>query len=195
VVLLALAIAAYCLWPRGPSLAGFNPESLAGLQIEVWKAAREKNSLGPVLPLYRIFSDELHIPPVRSAQLAFRSAYALHIFHAAPDAADQEKALPLLEDVFAGVADATKSRFDPKAAARLELLNWTLRAGRAKPERIVPAWADLIGIVHGCPTAKAVPPAKKFAAAARLADDGKWDAARAASAEAWTAVKALPRGQ
>ena len=194
-VLLALAAAAYCFWPREPSLSAFDPEVIAALQMQVWKSAREKKSTGLVLPLFRIYSGQFQIPPVPSAKLALNTAYALHLFHAAPDAADQEKALPLLEGVFAGIVGPTKSRFDPRAAARLELLNWTLRAEQAKPDRLVPAWADLIGLLHARPSAKAVPAAKKFALAARLANEGKWDPARAASAEAWATVKALPPGQ
>jgi len=190
-ILFVIVLAVYCLWPRSSSLSARNPERMAQLQVTVWKDAARKKRQELILPLYETYEGQYRIPPVSSLMMAFDTARALYIFHTAPDAADQEKALMPLMTVFTTLRSAMKSNFDVNAAAHLELMIWSLRAEHAKRGELTSAWSDLIALLYGCPAADALPSAKKFAQAAKLADEGKWDEARSTSAEAWTAVNAL----
>jgi len=190
-ILAVLIVAAYCFWPRSPSLYSFDPDRMAELQTAIWRDSAAKKSRELVLPLYETYERQYRLPPISSLKLAFDTARALHIFYTAPDAADQEKALLPLQTVFTTLKNETKSKFDANAAARLELMTWSLRADRARRAQLTSAWSELIGLVHGRSAADALPAAKKFAAAAKLADEGKWEDARKSCAEAWSAVKAL----
>lgn len=190
-ILFVIVLAVYCLWPRSSSLSACNPERMAQLQVTVWKDAARKKRQELIRPLYETYEGQYRLPPVSSLMMAFDTARALYIFHTAPDAADQEKALLPLKAVFTTLRNATKSNFDADAAAHLELMIWSLRADHAKRGELTSAWSDLIALLYGRPTADALPSAKKFAQAAKLADEGKWDEARSTAAEAWTAVKAL----
>jgi len=190
-ILAVLIVAVYCFWPRSPSLSSFDPERMAELQSGIWKDAAAKKSRELVFPLYETYERQYRLPPVSSLKLAFDTARALNIFYTAPDAADQEKALLPLQTVFTTLKNETKSKFDANAVARLELMTWSLRADRAKRAQLTSAWSELIGMVHGCSAADALPAAKKFAVAAKLADEEKWDEARKSCSEAWSAVKAL----
>jgi len=190
-ILAVIIVAVYCFWPRSPSLYSFDPERMAELQTAVWKDAAAKKRQELLFPLYETYERQYRLPPVSSLKMAFDTARALNIFYTAPDAADQEKALLPLQTVFTTLKNGTKSNFDANAAARLELMTWSLRADRARRVQLTTAWSELIGMVHGCSAAEALPAAKKFAAAAKLADEGNWDEARRSCFEAWSAVKAL----
>jgi hypothetical protein len=190
-ILFVIVVAAYCFWPRSSSLSAGNPERMAQLQVTVWKEAARKKRQELIRPLYETYEGQYRIPPVSALMMAFDTARALYIFHTAPDAADQEKALVPLKTAFTTLRNATNSKFDANAAARLELMIWMLRADHAKRGELTSAWADLLSLLYGCPAADALASAKKFALAAKLADEGKWDESRSAAAEAWTAAKAL----
>ena len=190
-ILLLIALAAFCFWPRSPSLSAFDPEKMADLQMAVWKDAAGKKGRELILPLYGTYERQYRVSPVSSLIMAIESSRALSIFHTAPDAADQEKALVPLRTVFARLKNETKSNFDADAAARLELRLWILRADHAKRAQLTSAWSDLLGLLYGLPAADTLPAAKMFAQAAKLADEGKWDEARGNALDAWIAVKAL----
>ncbi|MEI6033126.1 MAG: hypothetical protein WCS65_02450 [Verrucomicrobiae bacterium] len=159
--------------------------------MAVWKDAAGKNRRGVILSLHKIFEGQFRIPPVASLAMAFETSRALTIFYAAPDAADQEKALVPLEAVFSRLQNATESKYSAHAAARLALMIWTLRADHANRGQLASAWADLIGLLYGRPAADAIPTAKLFAQVAKLADEGKWDDAQESASIAWAAVKSL----
>ncbi|MEI6071842.1 MAG: hypothetical protein WCS31_08615 [Verrucomicrobiae bacterium] len=194
-LLFLLVLAGYCFWPRSPSLSAFDPEKMARLQIAVWKDAAGKKQQEVFWLLYEIYERQYHLPPVSSLVMASDTSRALAIFHTAPDAADQDKALVPLRTVFARLKNATEAKFDANVAAHFELVIWTLRANHAKRAQLTSSWSDLLGVLYGCSAADALPPSKMFAQAAKLADEGKWDEARTTAAEAWTAVKALGLGQ
>ncbi|MEI8311085.1 MAG: hypothetical protein WCH98_10045 [Verrucomicrobiota bacterium] len=190
-LLLVIAAAVYCFWPRTASLTGFDPEKMSELQAAVWKAATDKNARTPVLALYSIYQGQYHMPPISALKMSFDTARALRLFHTSPDAADQEKALLPLQTVFVTLRSGTKAGFDSSAAARMEFMIWVLRSDRAKRAQLTTAWAESLAVLYGHSAAECLPAAKQFSIASKLADDGSWNEAQASMLEGWKVLKSL----
>jgi len=190
-LILGLGLLAYCFWPRHPSLSQFEPDRMAELQVGLWKDASSKKKLELLLPLYELYERQYHMPPISSMKMAFDTAQALQVFHGAPDAADQEKALLPLQLVFLALQTGVGASFDPGVVARLELTTWRLRTDRARRGELTAAWSEKLGMLYGCPAAKTLPAAKNFAIAAKLAGENKWDEAQQSALAAWTGVRDL----
>ena len=190
-MVLVIAVAVYCFWPRTATLSGFDPEKMSELQMAVWKSAAEKKIQAPILPLFHIYHGQYHLPPISALKIAFDTAHALHLFQTSPDAADQEKALLPLQTVFVTLKSATKSSFDSNAAARVEFIIWTLRADGAKRAQLTTAWSESLALLYGHSAEECLPAAKQFSIASKLADEGKWDEARSNVLVAWKTIKAL----
>ena len=190
-LLFVIAVGVYCFWPRTGSMAGFDPERMSDLQIDVWKAAADKKLPAPLLSLYKIYTGQYHLPPVSALKMAFNTSRALRLFYTSPDAADQEKALLPLQTVFVTLKSDTKSGFDPMAAARMEFMIWTLRADRAKRAQLTTAWSESLALLYGHTAEECLPAAKQFSIASKLADEGRWAEARAGVLEAWKNLRSL----
>jgi len=191
-LLLVIALAVYCFWPRTASMTGFDPEKMSELQIAVWKAVAGKKIQAPMLPLYKIYQGQYHMPPVSSLKMSIDTSLALHLFQTSPDAADQEKALPPLQTVFETLKAVTKAGFDPSAAARMEFAIWMLRSDSTKRAQLTAAWSESLALLFGHSAGECLPAAKQFSIASKLADEGKWDEAQSNALEAWKALKNLP---
>ena len=190
-LLLLIAVAVYCFWPRTSLLTGFDPGRMAELQTIVWKGVAEKKQQELILPLFKMYAGQYRLPPVSALKMSFDTARALHLFHASPDAADQEKALLPLQTVFVTLKSDTKSGFDPMAAARMEFMIWTLRADRAKRAQLTTAWSESLALLYGHTAEECLPAAKQFSIASKLADEGRWAEARAGVLEAWKNLRSL----
>lgn len=188
-IFILIVVAVYCFWPRSSSLTKFDPQRMAELQMIIWKDAAGKKKQELILPLYEVYERQYHIPPISALTMSFDNARALSLFHNAPDAVDQEKALFPLQTVFATLKSNTKGRFDSNAAAKMELMTWILRSDHAKRAQLTTAWSELLAVLLGRPADECLPAAKKFAIAAKLADEEKWEEAKASSIEAWTIVR------
>ena len=188
-LLLVIVVAIYCFWPRTASLTGFDPVKMSELQVAVWKAAEEKNARAPVLPLYKIYQGQYHMPPISALKMSFDTARALYLFHTSPDAADQEKALLPLQTVFVTLRSGTKAGFDSSAAARMEFMIWVLRSDRAKRAQLTTAWSESLAVLYGHTAEECLPAAKQFSIASKLADDGNWTGARSSVLEGWKILK------
>lgn len=190
-LLVLIVFVVYCFWPRTSSMQGFDPERMSELQIAVWKGAAGKQMQSLLIPLFKVYAGQYNLPPISALKISFDTARALNIFHTSPDAADQEKALMPLQVVFLTLKSNTKAGFDPTAAARIELTTWMLRADHAKRAQLTTAWAESLALLYGHTAEECLPAAKKFSIASKLADDGKWDEARANVLDAWTVLKSL----
>ncbi|MFZ4779337.1 MAG: hypothetical protein ACOYM3_28585 [Terrimicrobiaceae bacterium] len=186
-----ILIAVYIFWPRSPNLTDFDPQRMSELQVAIWKGSAEKPAPKLILPLYELYERQYHLPPISSLKMALDTDRALHLFHSAPDAADQEKALLPLQTSFSTLKSNTKATFDPNIAARMELMIWILRADHAKRAQLMSAWSEQIALFYGRSASECLPAARNFAIAARFADEANWRAAQASSLEAWTAIKEL----
>ncbi|MFA7345519.1 MAG: hypothetical protein WC003_14560 [Terrimicrobiaceae bacterium] len=192
-LLFVIGLAVYCFWPRTSSMAGFDPERMAELQIAVWKATADKKPQSALMPLYHIYNGQYRLPPVSALKMSFDTVRALRLFHTSPDAAGQEKALLPLQTVFVTLRSGTKSSFDSNAAARMELLIWMLRADRAKRAQLTTAWSESLALLYGCSVEECLPAAKQFSIASKLADEGKWSEAQSGALEAWKLVLGIGR--
>lgn len=172
-------------------MQSFDPERMSELQIAVWKGTTSKQMQSLIIPLFKVYAGQYNLPPISSLKISFDTARALHLFHTSPDAADQEKALMPLQVVFHTLKSNTKAGFDPTAAARIELTTWMLRADHAKRAQLTTAWAESLALLYGHTAEECLPAAKKFSIASKLADDGKWDEARANVLDAWKVIKSL----
>lgn len=188
-ILFAVALAVYCLWPREPSLVRFDSVRMAELQIATWKQAATKDRLQLMISLYEIFERQYHVPPIPSLKMALDASQAIIIFAKARDAADQENALLPLKLVFSTLKDQTKAAFDPQILARMELDIWGLRADNAKRAQLTSALSDQLALLYTRPSVTCQPAAKKFALAMKYANERNWTKAQTSCGEGWNEIK------
>jgi len=191
--LVILVAAGYFLWPRTPSLSVFEPGRMAQLQVDVWKKAKARHRWEMAAIFYRIYSGQYGCYPYASLKMAKFSADAVIVFRAAPDAADQEKAIEPLNKVFDLLTTQTKATFDPYAAAQMELQIWSLRANGGRQAELTTALSEQLALVHGKPSEDCLPAAKKFVLAMRAADKGQWSESVLQDKEAWAKLKPLAK--
>lgn len=191
-LLFLLLVVVYFFWPRTSSLSDFDPVRMSELQVEIWKDAADKKLQTLIIPYFKVYQGQYHLPPISALKVSFDSARAAHLFYTSPDTADQEKALVPLQTVFQTIKSAVKGRFDSNAAARMELMLWMLRADRAKRAQLTTAWSESLALLYGRSTQECLPAAKKFTLASKLADEGKWGEARANALEAWQIIRSFP---
>ena len=191
-LLCLIAFAVYCFWPRASSMTGFDPERMSELQIAIWKGAADDQKPSLVIPFFREYAGQYNVPPISALKMSFDTARALHLFHASPDAADQEKALLPLQTVYLTLKANTKAGFNPVAVARLEIMIWTLRADRAKRGALTTAWSESLALLYGHTAEECLTAAKQFSIASKLAEEGKWDEAQSNLLEAWKSIKSMP---
>lgn len=190
-LVVAVALAAYCLWPRSSSLANFPPDRMAELQVIVWQKAAANDRLGMIFPLYETYERGYLIPPITALNMARTMSYARSLFARAADAPDQDKALDPLRTTFTNLKNATGSQFEANAAARLELHAWQLVADHAKRGQLTTAVSEQLGLIYSRPASEMLPAAKLFARSMKEASEENWGQALATSREAWTELRRL----
>lgn len=188
-LLLVILFAVYLFWPRTSSLTEFDAVRMSELQMEIWKGAAGKKLQALIFPYFAVYQGQYNLPPISALKISFDSARAAHLFHTSPDAADQEKALLPLQTVFLTIKSNTKAGFDANAAARMELMIWMLRADHAKRAQLTTAWSESLAMLYGRSAEECLPAAKKFSIASKLADEEKWNEARASALEAWQIIR------
>lgn len=158
---LLVAVIAYCLWPRSPSMAKFDPEKMAQREAEAWKALRDLNSLKVTGNFYRIYDLQHRFNPVRSLTMARDMTSALNGIFRSPEPGDQESFIPQLVQVYVIARRDSEAEFDASAVARLDFLVWARLTEEATAEQLeqllIPFWNGLYGSQSGsyAPAAKA----------------------------------------
>ncbi len=185
VVVLLIAVAAYCLWPRSTSLTDFDPARMAELQIQLWEQTEARSRTAMFFTLYEIFERQYRVPPIASAMMAFEISKARWMFELAPDPADQEKATEPLKTAFVHLKHATKLPFEPAVVAKMEVTTWTLVADHSRRATLTAAVSEMLAVLYNRPTSEMLPAAKLFARAMKAADEKNWTEARSLSSEAW----------
>lgn len=178
-------MAAYVFWPRSPSLAAFRPAQIEALRIEALDESRAGKTWSPLVPLYRIFQEEFHFPPIAAARCAWEASRALRLFLDSADNADRERALDPLEKMFAIVQAETGAEFDPPVVARLQLYCWMLAGDTRKESQLQAAIAEKLALLHGGSASEFNAPAAAFARADRLMLSKQHAASRQAGVSAW----------
>jgi hypothetical protein len=181
----AATAAAYLFWPRSPSLEAFRPVQIEALRIEALREARAGKTWASIVPLYRIFQEEFHFPPLAAGQAAWQASQALRLFLDSADNADRERALVPLEKLFGIVRRETGADFDDAVVARLQLYCWMLAGDTRKEAQLKSAIAEKLALLHGGSASEFTAPAAAFAKADRLMLSKNMDAARQAGVSAW----------
>lgn len=151
ILLVIILGAVYALWPRTPHPTTFDPIAVAKLETQAWKSAGSATSLDGVTALYKLYDRQLGFPPFTAVTLAQNGTRSLRIFRTAPDAADQEKALPLLGDSMMAFKNATKADFDTSVASRQLFDAWTQNVDSAPSATLAKSIAEYWGTIYGKP--------------------------------------------
>lgn len=184
-VVAAATAAAYLLWPRSPSLAAFRPAQIEALRAEALDEARAGNIWSALAPLYRIFQEEFHFPPIAAGRCAWEASRALRLFFDSADNADRERALDPLEKMFAVVKSETGADFDAAVVARLQLYCWMLAGDTRKETQLKSAIAEKLALLHGGSAPEFAAAAAAFARADRLLLSKHGGASRQVGVSAW----------
>lgn len=137
-VLLALAagLAIYLgfdLWGAPATrLREFDPQAVARLETEMWRAYYDKERLKLFAQLAELLRTQFHMPLVRSNEAAYQAAKAAFVFKAGTQRAEYEKALPNLRNFYQDIRAQSDIPFDVERAARLELEWWIVHRQRAR---------------------------------------------------------------
>jgi hypothetical protein len=187
-LLLVLAVLAYCFWPRKPSLVAYNPAEMAKLQLTAAKQAAMKNWFACGVASYRIFDTQYHFPPIASVKAAIDQTRAVALFRSSADPADKEAAAKPLAQTYAEIKSQTGAKFDASAAANQQLQVWSLIEGDL-PDEAAKALAGQLALVHGGDAKKYLVPARDFIAAAAAAKTSAWPAAQSSLQKAWAGLQ------
>lgn len=181
----AATVTAYLFWPRSPSLAAFRPVQIESLRVDALDEARAGKHWSPLAPLYRIFQEEFHFPPLAAGRCAWEASRALRLFLDSADNADRERSLDPLEKMFAIVKTETGADFDAAVVARLQLYCWMLAGDTRKETQLKSAIAEKLALLHGGSASEFTAAAAAFAKADRLMLSKNTGAARQAGVSAW----------
>ena len=191
-LLLVLAVLAYCFWPRKPSLVTFSPNPMAELQLAAAKQAASKNWVACGVTNFRIFESQYHFPPFAAAKAAIDQTRAVAVFRSSADTADKEAAVQPLIQTYSVIKDQTGATFDAKAAANQQIQVWALLEADSS-EEAARVLAGQLGLVHGGDAKKYLIPARDFVAAAASAKSSSWPAAQTSLQKAWSGLQAAAK--
>ena len=182
---LVLVVAGYVLWPRVPSLAAFRPHAIAALECEAFDNAQARRPGALLVSFYRIFQEELRLPPIAAAEASWNASRARRLFLDSADNADRERALPYLERTFEILRRETKASFVPAVVARLQLHRWMLATDSGRQAQLPAAIAEILAMLYGGSASDYAASSAAFAKADRLLVSKNPAEARQAAASAW----------
>jgi hypothetical protein len=120
--------------PSGPrSLAVFDPDRLAELEVGMWQAYYGKEKFRLFRLLVEMLREQYHYSWQMAVRAAFHLARAASTFGDA--SGEYDRVLPDLEAGYTIARDWTGASFDPAAVARAELSWWTARRDPQSPNR------------------------------------------------------------
>ena len=163
--------------PAGPrSLAAFEPDRQADLEVEMWRAYYGKERVRLFRTLVISLREQNRYSWVKATEAGFHLARAASQF--AEMRSDYERVLPGLERAYEIARDWTGGRFDPHAVARAELAWWVARRvpGQNSPEHIGGLIADENALLFEVPRDRVLEASLLRAQAASLRDAGGADA-------------------
>lgn len=132
------------------------PEIVASLEIEAWKAYYQKDKLALIQILQRGLQEQFHISSMQIwTKIIPYFASAAYQFSKMPDYTPmidfQKKILPDLTSAYTGLKEALNEDWDPSKAANYELEWWVLRnkADTANPKIVGKAMTQLYQEIYG----------------------------------------------
>lgn len=162
-----IALVAYALWPRTSHLNAFDAPALAKLETRAWQGAKTATSLDGAMALYQIYDRQYGLSPVSAVKIAQNQTRALNLIRSAPDAADQEKALPYFESALGEIQFATQQPIDAAPAAQSLFRAWVLTLNQAPAPEIGEAIAQSWSALYGKPASVFSQAANHYATAMR----------------------------
>ena len=183
--LLAMVVFLAIASPGGPrSLRVFDPDRLAALEVDMWRAYYAKENVRLFSDLVVSLREQNRCSWFKASVVAFHLARAAATFGNASD--NYERVLPDLQAAYTIERDWTNGHFDPAAVARAELAWWVARRvpGRNSADQIGALIADENALLYEAPRERVMEAALLRARAARLRDDS-------AERPDWPAISAL----
>ncbi|WP_229310891.1 hypothetical protein [Larkinella soli] len=131
----------------------FDPYEVARLDAAMWRSYYERQPVRMFLQLAEVMRSQYGAPFWRSFAIAYRAGRAAFVFKDGRNRADYHRALPDLERYFGLLNDLSRTPFDIRKVARLELEWWIVRREK---DRFSPAdWERLLaeeaGLMYGLP--------------------------------------------
>lgn len=176
-VILGLLVytAFYALPPGEPGDGRFDPDRVAAIELEVWKATKAQDELSVFLNLTTQLREEHHYSWFRAAQAGFYMARATTTF--AELRGRYERVLPDLEDAATIHRNWVNAGFDPAAVARAQLTWWVTRRlpNLNSVDQVAPLIAEEYALRYRISAGAANEAAIRRADAALLFDSGGHD--------------------
>ncbi len=129
-IAIGAAIVIDLVGPMKTDIRVFDPDRVALLDTEMWRAYYAKQPLPLYLELAQLLREEFHFPPLRSYVVAAHAARAAFVFKSGRDRADYVKALPDLISYYAAIRRVSITPFDVRQTAALELEWWIVHRDR-----------------------------------------------------------------
>lgn len=126
-LLVALGIIGWAVWPREASLRRFDPKIIAQAETDAWRHYYAND--WPALANDLCFGARRSygFSPWRSTVIGWHAAEAARVFRTSHSRDEAMHALPELRLYFRSIQDGIDERFDVNESARLELEWWQLR--------------------------------------------------------------------
>jgi len=137
IVLGALGLAlAFDLWgPVRADLREFDPRAVGRLDTAMWRAYYAKKPVPLFLELSDLLRTQFHFPFFRSYRAAFYAARAALVFKRGHGRGDYEEALPDLRAYYGDIHQISKTDFNVRKTAELELEWWIVHRERGLEDR------------------------------------------------------------
>ena len=132
ILIIVAGWAAIDLWkPVSSSLRQFDPEEVARLETDMWRAYYAKQSVPLFNQLAELLRLQYRLPFLRSYLVAYRGAKAAFVFKDGKNRADYERALPDLLKYYEAIRKVSDTPFDVNRVSQLELEWWIIHRERA----------------------------------------------------------------
>lgn len=193
--LLVLALAAYIVFapPPGPrAINEFDPYRLADLELEMWQAYYEDDTVRLFRLLVVALREQYHYSWATAASAAFDLARAASTF--ADARFNYQSVLPDLESAYTTARDWLDASFDPAEVARAELAWWVARRtpGKDRPDQVGGLIADEYAMLYETSRFAVLRAARLRAEAAALRDQQAaapdWDRISSMLTESYVAL-------
>ena len=162
------------------SLRVFDPDRLADLETDMWRAYYKKEKLRLFSLLVSMLREQYRLPYGKAIGVAFHWARAAATFGDATS--DYDRVLPDLQAGYATLRDFLDAEWDNAEVARAELAWWVARRVPAErsPENVGRLIAELYARIYHSPAARVATAGLLRAEAGQLRDQGgaaaDWDA-------------------
>lgn len=158
--------------PRHSDLRKFDPESVARLETDMWRAYYERHQVRLFFQLAELLRDQYDAPLLRSHVMAFHAAKAAFVFKNGKQRSDYERALPDLTSYYRAIRGMSQTDFDIETVSRLELEWWIVHREREKygHDALVRSLAELQAAFYRMPMERFMEHGQLRADAMRIRD-------------------------